>query len=117
MDEDLFIDRLSKALKAEVPPDANRGSWIGRRADELNIKEDRFGAYVHAENVCPGWILLKLFDKFGPVFEARVRGTTQAPPPDINKARDYAEKLLRELGVRDNEGVITAEFTQKARRA
>ncbi len=79
MDEDLFKDRLSKALKAEVPPDANRGTWIGRRADELNITEDRLGCYVHAENVCPGWILLKLFDKFGATFEAKVRGTLEAP--------------------------------------
>ncbi len=77
MDEDLFRDRLSKALKAEVPPDANRGSWIGRRADELNITEDRLSAYLHNENVCPGWILLKLFDKFGAIFEDKVRGTTK----------------------------------------
>ncbi len=70
-----FIDRLSKALKAEVPRDANRGSWIGRRADELNIGEERLAAYLHGENQCPGSVLLSLFDKFGPEFEAKVRGS------------------------------------------
>ncbi len=117
MDEDVFRDRLSNALKAEVPPDANRGSWIGRRADELNITEDRFGAYLHAENACPGWILVKLFDKFGPAFEAKVRGTKPTTPPDLAKARDYAEKLLSELGVKDDVGVIASNFAIKARRA
>ncbi len=117
MDEDVFRDRLSNALKAEVPPDANRGSWIGRRADELNINEDRFGAYLHGENKCPGWNLVKLFDKYGPVFEAKVRGTKPTAPPDINKAREYAEKLLRELGVQDDEGVIADDFSQRVRRA
>ena len=81
----------------------------------MNIKEERLAAYLHGENACPGWILLKLFGRFGPEFEARVRGTKQAPPPDVNKAREYAEKLLRELGVQDDEGVISADFSQKAR--
>ena len=96
MDEDLFKDRLSKALKAEVPPDANRGTWIGRRADELDITEDRLGCYVHAENVCPGWILLKLFDKFGPIFEARVRGHDLHPSDNL--AQEIQEVLDRHVG-------------------
>ena len=95
MDEDLFKDRLSKALKAEVPPDANRGTWIGRRADELNITEDRLGCYVHAENVCPGWILLKLFDKFGPVFETKVRGAIWAT--HVSDPLAQIESALAEL--------------------
>ncbi len=75
-----------------MPPEANRGSWIGRRADELGITEDRFGAYLHAENACPGWILLMLFDKFGPEFEAKVRGTTLLPNDNADR-RAQAEKL------------------------
>ena len=113
MDEDLFRDRLSKALKAEVPPDANRGSWIGRRADELNITEDRLGAYLHNENVCPGWILLKLFSHFGAAFEAKVRGTTEAPPLDSAKATAHLKAALEALGVRDDATVIAADFAQR----
>ncbi len=96
MDEDLFRDRLSQALKAEVPRDANRGCWIGRRADELNITEDRLGAYLHNENVCPGWILLKLFDKFGPIFEARVRGHDLHPSDNL--VEEIQEVLDRHVG-------------------
>ena len=59
--------------------------------------------------------LLNLFDNV-PGFEAEVRGDRPAPP-DINKAREYAEKLLRELGIRDDEGVVAADFTQNARPA
>ena len=58
--------------------------------------------------------LLNLFDNV-PGFEAEVRGDRPVPP-DVNKAREYAEKLLAELRVQDNEGVISADFAQKAKR-
>ena len=96
MDKATFTDRLSTALKAEVPSDVLRKTWIGRRADELNppIDERRLATYLHGENECPGSILLSLFEKFGPVFEAKVRGTTATQPgASMQVAAEIAESL------------------------
>ena len=102
MDKTLFIDRLSDALKAEVPREANRKSWIGRTADELapSIGEERLAAYLHGENQCPGAVLLSLFEKFGPVFEAKVRGTAQSPGDRKAELRLLLEQALETLDTR-----------------
>ena len=113
MDANDFKERLSKALKAKVPRDANRSSWIGRRADELNIGEERLAAYLHGENQCPGSVLLSLFDKFGPEFEARVRGTATSPTDRQAEIRLLLEQALEALNVRDNVADIAASFAPR----
>lgn len=103
MDKATFTDRLSDTLKAEVPCEANHKSWIGRRADELNppIDERRFATYLHGENECPGSILLSLFDKFGPAFEAKVRGTTETQPGDpLSRIESAVEEMRANAPVR-----------------
>ena len=115
MDKDTFIDRLSKALKAKVPPDVVRGTWIGRRADELipPINEERFATYLHGENECPGSVLLSLFDKFGPEFEARVRGTATSPTDRQAEIRLLLEQALEALNVRDNVTDIAFDYAKR----
>ncbi|KKL74369.1 hypothetical protein LCGC14_2065540 [marine sediment metagenome] len=102
MDKATFTDRLSTALKAEVPSDVLRKTWIGRRADELNppIDERRLATYLHGENECPGSILLNLFEKFGSAFEAKVRGTTQSPGDRKAELRVLLEQALETLDTR-----------------
>lgn len=117
MDKETLKDRLADELEAAKSPEVLHKVWFRQLSMATDIPSDSLKTYQAGTHECPASRLLTLFDHFGPEFESRIRGTTEAPQPDINKARKYAEALLRELGVQDDDGVISGNFVEKAGKA
>ena len=113
MEKDTFIDRLADELMASKPPEATYKGWFRKVAIGTDIPIDSIKAYTEGAHACPGNRLLALFSYFGPEFEARVRGTTQAPPLDITKVTAHLKAALEAVGVRDDATVIAADFAQR----
>ncbi len=113
MDKATFIDRVADAILAEKPVEATYKGWFRKVAINTDIPQDSLQAYAEGTHACPGDRLLALFDYFGPAFEARVRGTTQAPPPDLAKLAAHLEATLKTLGQRDEANVIAASSAQR----
>ena len=113
MDKEAFIDRLADELEAEKPPEMTYKGWFRKVAIGTDIPVSCVKTYQEGTHECPGSRLLALFNHFGPAFEARVRGATEAPSPDISKLTDLLKAALEEVGVRDDAAVIAADFAQR----
>lgn len=113
MDDQTFRDRLGDELLSEKPPEATYKGWFRKVAIGTDIPQDSLRGYAEGTQKCPGDRLLALFDYFGPAFEARVRGNSEAPPPDLAKLAAHLEATLKTLGQRDEANVIAADFAQR----
>ena len=90
-----FLKVLSCALHEQLPPWANKKKWLAIHAKTLNISSDALNNYMLGENMCPGHVLMNLFECFSRKFERRVRGT-QATELDIaaEALQEIAERIL-----------------------
>lgn len=113
MDDPTFRDRLADELLSEKPTEATYKGWFRKVSIGTDIPQDSIRGYAEGVQKCPGDRLLALFDYFGPAFEARVRGTTELPPPDLAKLAVHLEATLRAIGERDEAKVIAANFAQR----
>ena len=113
MDKETLIDRLADEMEAAKPPEMTYKGWFRKVAVGADIPVNSVKTYHEGTHECPGSRLLSLFRHFGPEFEARVRGNVQIAPPNAAKAAEHLKKALEELGVRDDAGVIAADFAQR----
>ncbi len=93
MDEQTFKDRLADELLAEKPVEATYKGWFRKVAIGTDIPQDSIRGYAEGTVKCPGDRLLKLFDHFGPAFEARVRGKPSDNGDPIKQLEAIVERL------------------------